>query len=389
VAQSHQTAEPAELGEFSLAEARRIVGDYFRPNPWIYWTDFLLSWTVGVVCFGLVLRPELLAANDYWTIPSLASSTAWRLPTSAALFIVSSLAIYRCSLFIHELVHIRANEFRGFRFVWNLLFGIPFLVPSFIYYTHIDHHRRKHYGTHADGEYIPLSNMPTWQILFYLSQCLVIPLLVVFRWGVLTPLTWISPRIRDWVHRHASSMIMDPKYIRPLPTKTVRRTIRLQEFCCFVVVWFLAVRMFVSYGIFFDEPLSPWFLVQAYATGVFIVTINALRTLGSHRWTSDGSEMNFVEQMLDSINYPRHPLVGGLWAPIGLRFHALHHIFPTMPYHALAEAHRRLMRELPADSPYRQTEARSLTESLVNLWRRAKASESRTESAATGSTANA
>jgi fatty acid desaturase len=85
--------------------------------------------------------------------------------------------------------------------------------------------------------------------------------------------------------------------------------------------------------------------------------------------------MNFVEQMLDSINYPHHPLTAGLWAPIGLRFHALHHIFPTMPYHALAKAHRRLMRDLPADSPYRQTEAKSLTTEIVALWRRARASE--------------
>ena len=358
----------SDLGEFSLAEARRIVGDFFKPNPWIYWTDFLVSWSVGMICFALVSRPGWIAAD-----------AAWHWPLAGAAFVVSSLLIYRCSLFIHELVHIRADEFTAFRFVWNLLCGIPFLVPSFIYYTHIDHHRRKHYGTHEDGEYIPLSNMPAWQILFYLSQCLVIPIVAVLRWGVLTPLTWISPPMRDWVHQHASSMIMDPKYIRPLPTKKVRRMIRFQEFGCFAVVWFLGARLFIHHGIFFNEPLSPWFLVQAYATGVFIVTINALRTLGAHRWTSPGGEMNFVEQMLDSVNYPYNPVVGGLWAPIGLRFHALHHIFPTMPYHALAEAHARLMRDLPADSPYRRTEARSLTESIVSLWRRAKASEAGVE----------
>jgi fatty acid desaturase len=259
--------------------------------------------------------------------------------------------------------------------VWNLLCGIPFLIPSFVYYTHIDHHRRKHYGTHEDGEYIPLSNMPTWQILVYLSQVFVLPIAAVIRWGLLTPLTWFSPRIRDLVHKHASSMIMDPKYIRPLPTKHTRRTIRLQETLCFLFIWAVVARMTVNYGLIFDEALSPMFLVQIYATSVFILTLNALRTLGAHRWTSPGVEMNFIEQMLDSVNYPHNPLVAGLWAPVGLRFHALHHIFPTMPYHALAEAHRRLMRDLPADSPYRQTEARSLTESLVSLWRRAKASQ--------------
>jgi fatty acid desaturase len=352
-------------GEFSLAEARRIVGDFFRPNPWIYWTDFLASWSLGVLLFGLVQRPDIVSGNP-----------AWRWPIAIVAFVASSLLYYRSSLFIHELVHIRADEFTAFRFVWNLLCGIPFLIPSFVYYTHIDHHRRKHYGTKEDGEYIPLATLPTRQILFYLSQVLVIPILAVLRWGLLTPLTWVSPRIRDWVHQHASSMIMDPKYIRPLPTRKALRMIRFQEFCCFAFIWAIVARMTINYGLLFEAPLSPWFVVQAYGMGVFIVGINALRTLGAHRWTHDGSrEMTFVEQMLDSVNYPRNPLIAGLWAPIGLRFHALHHIFPTMPYHALATAHRRLMRELPADSPYRRTEARSLTETIATLWRRAKASE--------------
>lgn len=364
-----------EHGEFSLAEARRIVGDFFRPNPWIYWPDLLLSMAIGVICFGLVQHPELVATNRWWRIESLAAASWWHLPAAIFFFVASSLLYYRASLFIHELVHIPAGEFRAFRIVWNLICGIPFLIPSFVYYTHIDHHRRKHYGTRHDGEYIPLATMPTWQILFYLSQCLVIPAAAVVRWGILTPLTWVSPRVRDWVHQHASSMIMDPKYVRPLPTKKALRMIRFQEVCCFLFVWFIVLRLTTSFGILSDRPLSPWFLVQVYATGVFIVTINALRTLGAHRWTNPGGEMNFVEQLLDSVNYPHHPVIGGLWAPIGLRFHALHHIFPTMPYHALARAHRRLMAELPADSPYRQTEARSLTESLLLLWQRSRASQ--------------
>ena len=56
--------------------------------------------------------------------------------------------------------------------------------------------------------------MPAWQILFYLSQSFVIPILGVARWGVLTPLTWVSPKFRDWVHQRASSMIIDNGRIR-------------------------------------------------------------------------------------------------------------------------------------------------------------------------------
>ena len=350
------------LGEFSLSEARRIVGEYFRPNPWIYWPDFLLSMGIGLFCFALVQYPEMAIANP-----------AWHWPVRIVGFIVSSLLYYRAVLFIHELVHIRDGKFTAFRVVWNLLCGIPFLVPSFLYYTHLDHHRRKHYGTDADGEYLPLASQSIWHILFYFSQVLIIPLLGVLRFGLLTPLTWISPKLRDLIHRRASSMIMDPAYIRPLPTPRVLRIIRLQEVLCFLWIAFIVFRMNASLGLMSSGPLPGTFLLQAYLTGLFIITINALRTLGAHRWTGDGTEMTFVEQLLDSVNYPKNPVLGALWAPVGLRFHALHHIFPTMPYHALAKAHSRLSKNLPDDSPYHQCSAKSLPDEIRTLWRRAKA----------------
>ena len=51
-----------------------------------------------------------------------------------------------------------------------------------------------------------------------------------------------------------------------------------------------------------------------------------------------------------------------------------------MPYHSLAEAHRRLMSQLPADSPYRQTECQGLTLALRQLWRDASDSSRTTDS---------
>ncbi len=355
-------ATEEQFGEFSLSEARTIVGDFFTPNPWIYWTDFLLSWSVGVAAFAITAAPQVVTTD-----------AAWHWPIRIVCFVVASLLYYRCALFIHELMHIRANEFTAFRFVWNMLCGIPFLVPSFVYYTHIDHHRRKHYGTKQDGEYIPLARLPVWQLGVYASQILVIPLVAVVRFGLLTPLTWFSKSVRDWVHQHASSMIMDPMYIRPLPTRRTLQIMRLQEVFCFLWIWFIALRLTTSFGIMFDKPMPMTFLLHAYLTGVFIVTINAVRTLGSHRWTSDGGQMTFVAQMLDSVNYPKNPVVGELWAPVGLRFHALHHIFPTMPYHALATAHERLIRDLPPDSPYRGCNSDSLSDVLRTLWLRARA----------------
>src|SRR6266478_2796313 len=149
--------QKTEQSAFSLAEARHIVRDLFAPNPWIYWADFVVSLGVGFAAFRFVRVMPTLSIEQI------------------GLFLISSLLFYRAALFIHEIVHFRSGTFRAFRIVWNLLCGIPFLLPSFTYYTHLDHHRRKHYGTRDDGEYLSLGQQSTWSIWFYLSQCLVIP----------------------------------------------------------------------------------------------------------------------------------------------------------------------------------------------------------------------
>ena len=328
----------------SLTDARHIVKDLFTPNPVIYWADFLLSLAGANICFVLVRR----------VLPPYSLS-------QAVAFVISGLLFYRIVLFNHELVHLRDKTFRGFRIAWNLLCGIPLLMPSFMYYTHVDHHMRKHFATERDGEYLPLGAQSPWHLLVYLCQPFVVPIIAVARFLVLAPLSWLSPTFRQFVHRRASSMVMDPTYVRPLPPRQVLRIFRLQEFSCFL--WAASLATLLIMG---KVPFG--FLPTAYLLSVFILFMNALRTLGAHRYTNTGEEVTFVDQLLDSVNYPNHPLVSSLWAPVGLRFHALHHLFPTLPYHNLAKAHERLMAELPADSPYRLTESPSLRASLVQLW---------------------
>jgi fatty acid desaturase len=150
----------------------------------------------------------------------------------------------------------------------------------------------------------------------------------------------------------------------------VRWIIHTQEVLCFL--WLVAI--FASAWILHGRLPYP-FLIQ----GVFL---NEIRTLGAHRWTNNGhDEMTFLEQVLDSVNYPRHAWITELWGPIGTRYHALHHLFPSLPYHAMPEAHRRLMAHLPDDSPYRQTEEDTLAQAIAKLWRRAKAAGQPVESA--------
>ncbi len=110
--------------------------------------------------------------------------------------------------------------------------------------------------------------------------------------------------------------------------------------------------------------------------------VNNVRTLGAHRFTNDGRELTFVEQFLDSVNYPRFSIIAELWGPVGMRYHALHHLFPSLPYHNLGRAHARLMAELPDDSPYRLTNSDSLRQSLARLWAASRAVAERERQAA-------
>ena len=350
---------------FSLTEARAIVRDLFVPNERIYWVDFLTTIFVGHVCYAVTRQ---LVFESHWEALWLRGALA------LAAFSVQCACYYRAVMFVHEIVHLPEKKFIAFRVVWNLLCGMPFMVPSFTYYTHLDHHRRKTFGTKHDGEYLTLSHLSQWWILVFLSHALWAPPLAVIRFGIIAPFTWFFPSLRTFIHQRASSLVIDPSYIRPLPTQTALRYIRLQELSCFLC---LVVYLVVPTVLLRRWPLP--IMVQAYLTGVVLVFMNAVRTLASHRWTSGGHEGTFIDQMLDSVTMDSDSLLAILINPVGLRYHATHHLFPSMPYHNMRAAHKRLLEKLPADSLYRNTVARSVWPVIVDLWQRAAENSRRDE----------
>jgi fatty acid desaturase len=82
--------------------------------------------------------------------------------------------------------------------------------------------------------------------------------------------------------------------------------------------------------------------------------------------------MEFYEQYLDSINVPGNFLTG-LWAPVGLRYHATHHLFMSLPYHNLGEAQRRLANGLTDNGLYLSTIRTGMWDALQRIWNEASA----------------
>jgi fatty acid desaturase len=338
--------------KFPLQEAGEIVNRLSKPKPIIYWLDFLFHVTLGWAAFIVLVRAPAM---------SLIGIGAGA---------IAILALYRAVLFIHELAHLKKSTFRLFRFVWNLTCGLPLLTPSFVYSgVHNDHHSGRIYGTYADGEYLPFGLWPRYKIIGYLLLIFVLPVVFATRFILLVPLSLVSERFRRVVWERLSSLTIDLSYRRPPPAKRDDRSWRLQELGAFV--YGATVIGLVIFNILPTSVLVSWYVVTT-----LIFLLNSLRTLAAHAYRNPGDQpMTRAEEFLDSVDVPGIPFFTALWAPVGLRFHATHHLFPSLPYHELGKANRALINGLPDNRLYLEASRKSLYDALGRLWKEARAAQ--------------
>jgi fatty acid desaturase len=308
-----------------LRAAVDLTKDLSTARAAIYWPDCFVSALVGYGALaGAILSHDPLSM--------------------AGLGVLAALALYRALLFIHELTHIHRNALPGFRFAWNLFVGIPMLTPSFMYEgVHTLHHARTRYGTAEDPEYLPLALMKPWSLPVFVIVAALAPVALLFRSAVLVPLGALVPPLRRHVWERFSALSINPAFRRRPPEGEFARMVFWQELGASLwAIAMLGLTQFIGW-----RPL-------VIALAVFSVTavLNQLRTLVAHLWENDGAAMTVTAQYLDSVNVPPPGWIAPLWAPVGLRYHALHHLLPSLPYHALNEAHRRIVTHLGAGSTY-------------------------------------
>lgn len=326
-------------------EARALVDDLLQRSPLLYWVDFLLSVSAGWACIAI-----------YFLAP------AWSAEQIVA-FLAAGVLFYRVGTFMHEIVHMTPEQMPWFKRAWNALFGIPLLMPWVMYRNHVVHHNAHKFGTRDDGEYLPLGASPLRETLLYMAQVPWLPLFMVARFGVIGPLSHFNRRFREWTLVHVTAATTNPYYARRLPARD-ERNLSICEWLCFA--WLALLATLLVRGVIQWHHVGMVYLLMGYALGM-----NWIRNLAAHAYVNDGRTMTLAAQVEDSINVTGMSPLTVMMFPVGLRYHALHHLFPSLPYHNMGKAHRRLMERLPEHSAYRRLNRVSFLEAVGDLWRSA------------------
>ncbi len=332
----------------NVGDIVKEIGPDFESNRTIYWSDLLASAFVG------------------WSALIISARVPFGSPLHVVATLVAIFALLRAALFIHELSHLKRGQVPGFELVWNLIVGIPLMGPSLMYVgSHMDHHKRTGFGTGDDPEYAPIAHWSRLRIAAFVFLAALLPLVLPLRWGILGPLSRLFPPLRRIVVGKLSTLAINSDYVRPMPKGDQTKRWDAQEAGAAVFVW--AVFGAVMTGWIPIEWIAQWCIVVGG-----IVAVNQVRTLVAHGYENEGEMMDTEAQLLDSINLRGWSILTALVAPVGLRYHALHHHLPFIPYHSLGLVHRRLLADLPQNAPYRAT-VRDGVGTLRGLWRNAAA----------------
>ena len=307
---------------------RNAPTDLFAVERTKYWTDLVVCTVVAYAAAGVYLSAPLFS---WLQIVAFPFAVFW---------------LYRANSMVHEVSHLNQDQLPSFKIAWNLLLGIPTLFPStFFTCHHRDHHSGRHYGTPQDPEYMINVFTPgsVASILLYVGHVMVYPIFVLFRF-LLAPLSFLNASWRTFTLRRLSSFTLNWKYERSLSRMDHKAFISVELLCC-LRAWMIPLGLVLGITQWTRLPLM-------YLLAISILFCNQMRFLADHHFESHGDQMTMEDHVIDSCNYSKRDFFTWLFFPFTIRFHALHHLFPTIPYHNLPAAHDHLIQTLPWDSQY-------------------------------------
>jgi fatty acid desaturase len=308
-----------------ISRMKQILKDYHEPNKLIFWRDILSFSLIG------------------WVLITY-SSFNFILP----LYLVGVFMLYKGGMLIHEISHL-AKKIKGIRTAYDLLLGYPISYPSYIYDTHLYHHGKKTYGTLRDPEYLYIENFSGLTLIRPLFAAFLLPIFQWIRFGIVPFITPFMPRkFKVHLFQKYSTLVFSMAYVRPIRNEEQSLMTMMREdlLCASYKVGLIALLYF--------EILPMRFLFIYYIAFVIASLLNMYRALFNHIYANkSGESLSWEDHLMDTATIKAGPITN-LFFINGLNYHALHHLFPELPYHNLKAAHFKLVDELEEDHIYKK-----------------------------------
>lgn len=306
---------------------------YFIIKPVVFYIDLVLT---GVLAWGSLFCLQIDSISIF---------------AKLIFTLVSYSAFYRGILFIHEAVHFN-KRVPGLRSLYNLIFGYACRIPFFTHDPHRSHHLPNTFGTQEDPEYAYFKGTGLKTLLSPFAAGFLSPFLLIFRFGILPLFSWaFSEKFKLVLYQRASTIVVNPTYVRPTPSDEDLKQVRTEELMC--SLYFSIEVLLVYFNIIKLETAFVWLVLMS--VGAFV---NIWRARIAHLYDNSGDVLSPLAQLRDSVTV-QSKFLSFLWAPAGIQYHSLHHLAPQIPYHNLQSAHEHLKQRLDKEHPYSRTVVKS------------------------------
>ncbi len=305
-----------------LQQIYKIAGKYKKYDKTKYWISLISTAIFGWGSFYALLSSETVFLKLLF-------------------FTLSTIFLYKGTVFTHELVHLDEKQLPGFRSAWTILFGIPLLAPHFLYRElHLAHHSKNKYNTEKDIEYSIFWGDKNQMITYYFKN-LAIPFMSTWRFSVLPLTIFLGGNIRKMIRLKASSMGIKFIFTREeVKNSKEKKRWLAEELSCFLYCWGIIYLIATT-------SLTPSLWITWAAVLFGVLTLNTYRFLSAtHLYQHTGEEIDFETHVLDSVNIKQRGIIAHIIAPIGQTCHGLHHIVPFVPGLELESLHQELIRSL-------------------------------------------
>ena len=179
---------------------------------------------------------------------------------------------------------------------------------------------------------------------------LLLPVFQVIRFGIMPfIIPFLSIEKQSFIFEKMSTLVFDTSYKRKF--KNQSKELSEMKFNDLMSALYKVIVL-----ILVINEILPWEFIYYYYFGFVIGSIlNMYRAIFNHLYSNYTLRpMDTDSHILDTTTIESSILTNIIFVN-GLNYHALHHLFPEIPYYNLKAAHNKAMKCLNTDHVYRKT----------------------------------